>query len=640
MQRFFFSLFLFLLFPLSIFAKTISPLDYGLLQAKTGEDRFQVLYQTHMLAKKNHWDVSYKGIRELKIEIPLNAKSIPLGEVTDFSDVTFLVTNTNKNNFFLFVLSQDLFPVSVPKKMFSSYDFRSIKELKHGNKILIVEDQNPWVENRAGYNYGAIRKDILLLRNGKALNKTISTYNNSMSKPSCKYAEVTSEQKMIKNIIFKRTMESTFKTFLVKVINMNNVLLQGIKITTPTPHNMTGDTAIGIYDCTNVFFEHVTIDQTYSKSDYYGYGINLNNVWNSWFDNIVSESAWGIFGNNNINTAHVSNSKINRFDVHCYGKDFYFSNCEFSQYGLPESAFIGELEFSNCIFRNAYVCVARSEYNAYSPFNIIIKDCDIYLNKQYRYLVSLGNISYVANNRKELKSKYSPGLHIINSRIILADDLSNWALIHISSKSSERPFNYIGDIIVDGLQVKGKDANLIIMDRPIRCQNSPGITLKRVNLIETDSCFLSLASKKNNYSPTIIFNINKDGNAIYKIIESRLNYSPLELPHYNVHFVNCSLGRIRYYNTKNGEVSARRRFENCKLYLNDIGTDNYTLDDAADYIGCTFIPINKKKKVIPCSMRKSSEIIFKNCSSDVDDLFGPNLPKSSIMLKSYKYKFK
>ena len=42
---------LFLLFlPLSLFAQKISPLDYGLAQAKTGIERYRILLTTHKLA--------------------------------------------------------------------------------------------------------------------------------------------------------------------------------------------------------------------------------------------------------------------------------------------------------------------------------------------------------------------------------------------------------------------------------------------------------------------------------------------------------------------------------------------------------------------------------------------------------------
>lgn len=639
-MRYTLSLILFLFFPFLLLSKSISPFDCGLKQAKNGEERFRVLYQTHVLAKQNNWIVSYKGIDELYIQIPADAKSIPLGKVTDFSDVTFIVTNVKKNGFFLFELTQEFHDVSVTKRNLRLYDFSSIRDLKRGYRLLIIEDKIPWVENRVGYDYGVTRKDVLLLKNGKALNKTIASYDSDSSNPVCKFVVVSEEQKLISNITFIRSAESTAKTYFVQVRNMNNVLLENIQIITPTPIKMDGDNAIRISNCSNISLRCVKFNQTYSFTNTFGYGINMNNVWNSWFDGIECDANWGIFGNNNINTSHITNSKINRFDTHCYGKDIYFSNCEISQIGLPQSSLMGELEFMNCTFKSAYVCTARTEYNAYSPFSIKIKDCVVYLDSRHRCLINLGNIYSTANARIELSQKVSPSVTILNTKVVLDEDVPNWSIFHVGSKTVEKPFDLVGDITVDGLQVEGGRKDFLIFDRPIRSLHAVNINLKGIDLVGNDNFFLLLAKSKYNYSPTIVFNINKDSNGLYQIKDSKFNYSPLEFPHYNVHFSNCMIGRIRYYNTKHGDVKTRRSYEKCVFYFNDIDTENYTLDDNADYTHCVFKPVDKNKKVVPYSMKKTTSIMtFDDCSTDVTELFGPKVSKKNNILKSFNYKF-
>ena len=640
MQRFSLFLVFSFVFFFSVLAKTINPLEYGLKQAKTGEERFRVLYQTHELAKRNQWNVSYKGIKEIKIEIPTNAKSIPLGNVTNFFGVTITVNNTKKNGFYLFELSQDLHPVSVSKTLFSSYDFSSVNELKSGLKLLVIEDKKPWVENRKGYNYGSIRRDILLLKNGIAMNKTIAPYDIVTSLPVCNYVEVSKEQKSFSNVTLKRTIDSTAKTYLLKVMNLNNVLLEGIRIVTPAPIEMTADRAMSIINCTNILFKQVNIYQTYSLSNKSGYGICLDNVWNSWFDKLDCMAAWGIFGNNNINTVHVSNSNINRFDVHSYGRDFYFNNCTFTLHGLVESSFMGELVFNNCVFKNAFLCSARPDYNAYTQFNITVKDCSFFLDRNHRYLINLGKVSSSINSREELRKKISPSVSIINASVFLSDDIPNWSLLRVETDSTEYPFDILGDINVDGLHTKGCISDLKVFSRPIFSHNTINLYLKDVDLFEDDNDYQLSAQKKKVYSPSIVFNANKNGNDIYYIVDSKLNYSPEEFPHYNLHFINCVLGRIKFNNNKNEVFNTRRKYDKCVLYLNDIDSDNYTLDDNADYLNCFFKPVNKKKKVVPYSLRNTSVIVFENCSSDVNNLFEPQVSKNNDILKSYKYKFK
>ena len=54
------------------FGKSVSLLDYGLSEAKTGEDRFWVLYNAHSEAIKKHCTINYSITRNLEIEIPAN----------------------------------------------------------------------------------------------------------------------------------------------------------------------------------------------------------------------------------------------------------------------------------------------------------------------------------------------------------------------------------------------------------------------------------------------------------------------------------------------------------------------------------------------------------------------------------------
>ena len=122
-----------------VFGKTVSPLDFGLQNAKTGEERFWVLYKTHETAKKRNWKVSYKGISKIEIDIPSDAISIPLGNKTDFCNVIIVTNNSNKDNFFLFELSQKHTSVSVPKAALATYNFSSVPELKRGRKLLITD---------------------------------------------------------------------------------------------------------------------------------------------------------------------------------------------------------------------------------------------------------------------------------------------------------------------------------------------------------------------------------------------------------------------------------------------------------------------------------------------------------------------
>lgn len=88
-------------------AKVYSPIGFGYNKAVSAIDRFWVLYNTHVAAVKENAKVCYAGLSEVDIEIPSDAKSIPLPEHTDFNGATIRVTNNTKE-FCLFERDQSL----------------------------------------------------------------------------------------------------------------------------------------------------------------------------------------------------------------------------------------------------------------------------------------------------------------------------------------------------------------------------------------------------------------------------------------------------------------------------------------------------------------------------------------------------
>ena len=78
-----------------------SPYSFGLAEATSDIDRYDVLYRTHTAALKDSVGVDYTGIDSLKIEVPTNARPIPLTPYTDFSGLVLTVRNTYKTLFLL-----------------------------------------------------------------------------------------------------------------------------------------------------------------------------------------------------------------------------------------------------------------------------------------------------------------------------------------------------------------------------------------------------------------------------------------------------------------------------------------------------------------------------------------------------------
>ena len=263
----------------------INPLQYGLNDAKTGEERFYVLQRTHEEAKKLGVGVSYEGIDEINIVIPKGASSIPITHYTDFAGVKLNVEN-QQNSIYLFSLTSKLLPVKVAGKEIDNGNFSKNSILCHGVKLLMVKDKTPWVNKRKGHDYSLTRKDIMLVRNGKSSNGPVQSSCTLVSKPVAYYCDVAKEpQTVFKNVILYRTPNSMCKTYLVKIENHYDVELSDIKIFTPQDSELYGDRAIHILNCLKVAMKDVLINGTYSRgkdAEYgqkYGYGIALDNVY-------------------------------------------------------------------------------------------------------------------------------------------------------------------------------------------------------------------------------------------------------------------------------------------------------------------------------------------------------------------------
>lgn len=445
MNRLFLSLVLSLCLEMAVAApKALNPIQFGLLDAKSAIERYEVLYKTHCEAQKRNAAVSYKGIGRIDIEIPSGARSIPLTDRTDFAGTSIYVTN-HSSNLYLFEMTDKIEPIVVSKEQVDSRDFTGNPTFAKGHFLLVLEDETPWVRQRIGYSYGAIRRDLLLIKDGKAINNVVSPYNNEWSRVKAKYRLLPCEKKRISNLKFFRKSGSTKMTFLVTLSNQNDVTLTNIEIHTPND-SLKNDAIISISNSTNIRFNHVTIDGTYSRIDWSGYGILMDNVWNSSFYRLYGHGNWGIFGTNNVNKAMLTRCDINRFDIHCYGRDIYFDHCIIRDVYNQFSSVFGEIVFKKCEFINCYPMAFGASYNAYTKFNLTVKDCIIKdIDSKNNFIQMNGYNNPDVNDRPELAQKKWPDIYI-NGLTIYTNGkmfyrLSNHSTNDITKKDESIPTN-------------------------------------------------------------------------------------------------------------------------------------------------------------------------------------------------------
>lgn len=397
--------------------------------SKFNIDNFEVLRHAYKNAYEEDCSISYEGIDTIRLDIPKTAKPIQLSKVTDFGNVVFIVNNYHKD-FTLFEYSHSNNPIEIDIESFYKSNYSTIKEFNDKNILLIVKDKIFWVKERVGYGHPHIRQDIVLINYGKAQNKVIQPYDNIYSNPEFSYCDVTNDSIEFRNINFIRTEESTHKTFLLRIKNSNNISISNLCIKTPNS-NLYGDAALTFINCANIWLTDVIIEGTYSQKDKYGYGISMNNVYDCHFKNVSGNGAWGVFGTNNVNTVYIENCNLNRFDIHCYGRDVICYNTNFHSLYNQFSSFYGTLRYDNCSFVNFVPLLIDGSYSAYTEFNLYLTDCSIQVDTRRPFLCSMSHSKFLLDSiRPELKGLEYPNIKIKDLSINSDSDLNVYYLFH------------------------------------------------------------------------------------------------------------------------------------------------------------------------------------------------------------------
>ena len=437
-----------------LYANTISPLDFGLLEAKNGVERYNVMLKCHQEALRIGVEVDYSDIQEIQIEVPKNPVAIPLGSCTDFKDLKLYVSNNSKSCY-IFKRVNTLKSINLSKEDFCSDRYLDRQEFRNGTNLLIIEDKTPWVENRKGYSYGAIRKDVVIIINGKAQNLPVSYYSTAKSCPKFSYYQAVKDGGFIKNLNFYRLEGSVYKSFPIQISGLNDFVIENLKLFTPESE-LYGDAAISVSNCANITFKDIYINGTYSLAHKYGYGISLDNVYNTTIENMRSESKWGVFGNNNVNKCTLKNCHINRFDIHCYGRDIHMEDCHFKNLYNQYSSVFGIVSHKRCTFENSIPILIESSYNAYTGFDILFEDCCFKMNKKKCELIFLMRVPENVNNRPELSEKSLPSVRVKNCSFEFEDKMKEWYVFRADNKILNIPFGHISYIDIRKIMLSAK----------------------------------------------------------------------------------------------------------------------------------------------------------------------------------------
>lgn len=399
--------------------QTVSPLDYGLREATSGMGRYYALYNAHSEALQRGVEVSYEGIDSLDIELPPGWHSIPLGPRTDFGGLVLTVTNRVSHGS-LFSLSNTAKPIELDKALVDGLDYGTVPELARGTHLLVLNDRHPWTE-RQGYGYKAYRADIVVVSDGRAQNATVAPWNTDSTLLSATVYDVDTLPKLFRGLTMHRTKESTYKTYCLSARGQLNLSVEKVYVTTPRS-KMIADGVFSISCCARLRFLDDTVHGTYSgygRTRNYGYAFSLNNIYGSTFERVEAEGNWGVFGSNNLNNTTLIECNIDRFDVHCYGRDARLERCTLRGRQTSITSFYGTVVLDSCHFIDYTPVAVRASYNAYPPFDAVIRNCTFELTPRYHAIVCINLLDTATNPRPELREKCWPNLTVDGLTVVV-----------------------------------------------------------------------------------------------------------------------------------------------------------------------------------------------------------------------------
>lgn len=231
---------------------------------------------------------------------------------------------------------------------------------------------------------------------------------------------------------------------------------------------MIGDAVFGIRNSVNITFRDITVDGTYSgygRWRDWGYAFSLNNLWNTTFERVWGDGNWGVFGTNSMSDTKLIDCNLNRFDIHCYGRNATLTRCTLFQRQTQFSSMYGTVLFDSCRFVDCIPVRIRSSYNAYTPFDIEMDNCTFEITSRYHSLVNVMLLDTATNARPELREKCWPNLVINNMQVIVHNSVRNLNLFHPTGTTSElkKPFGHIEKVILHGINAvknNGKETNV------------------------------------------------------------------------------------------------------------------------------------------------------------------------------------
>lgn len=499
-----------------------------------GQSNYRALYAAHCKAVEEGKSVNYSQLagRVVFLAIPSGAKAIPLAERNDFRNVVLVVRN-NTGTINLFAMDASATSIQLDPQQVDKGDFSEVSQLGKGRHLVVLRDKNPWVAERIGYGSPTYRSDILLVENGHSVNHPVASYATSATQLNSSYVTLTSGHKTVANLHIQRHPFSLAKTYALYINLQDDVELTNITISTPQykrfnsfataplrtrrdrgiaadggsaeqiaawlnklnsqrpSAKLLSDGAINITHSTRIALTDVVVDGTYTIPGTWGYAFSIYNVWNTCYRRVVADANWGVFGSNCMSQTTLDACELNRFDIHCYGRDVRCVNCLFRNKQTQFSSLYGTLTFEHCTFDDCIPVRIRSSYNAYTPFNIQFHSCTFVATTKHHSLVNVMLLDPNRNSRPELYDRCLPNIDIENMTVQLPSSVRHINIFDPTGTTSlcRQPFSYLNHVTLTDMRFESSSLrrsvpSLVTSSEDFATEQAVEINVKNIRWVD------------------------------------------------------------------------------------------------------------------------------------------------------------
>ena len=241
---------------------------------------------------------------------------------------------------------------------------------------------------------------------------------------------------------------------------------------------MNSDAIIRISNSCNVTLMNIYARGSYSQKNHYGYVFRGDNVYGLKVKNVDAKADWGVFGDNNLNNVVIEDCKINRFDIHCYGRDVTCKRCRFEGLYNQFSSTYGQIFFEDCVFNNFTPYLNAESYNAFVPVDLTFERCTFNITPGKNAIIKMSGLTEEVNSRPELEVKCMPNVKIVDCSATASDDIDVWYVILPGGIGYKEAIGHIDNIDVDIEMDDRLAQKMVVIPKYVKTRNKVKLRVK------------------------------------------------------------------------------------------------------------------------------------------------------------------